>query len=124
MRERCFRELMGNQTQRRTIMANYVLVYKGGSGMAPSEAEREAIMAAWTKWFGGLGAALVDAGNPFGPSSVVASDGTVQAGAPSALTGYSILSADDLHAATVMAKGCPALADGGSVEVYETFQVM
>lgn len=105
-------------------MANYVLVYKGGGAPPSSDAEREAITGAWVKWFGDLGAALVDAGNPFGSSSVVASDGTVQAGGPSALTGYSILSADDLHAATVMAKGCPQLAAGGSVEVYETFQVM
>ena len=36
-------------------MANYVLVYKGGSGMAQTEAEQAAVMAAWGKWFGELG---------------------------------------------------------------------
>jgi hypothetical protein len=40
------------------------------------------------------------------------------------LTGYTILKADNLGDATGMAKGCPVLASGGSVEVYETFPVM
>ena len=35
-------------------MARYVMVFKGGS-MAPTEAEREAAMAAWGGWFGTLG---------------------------------------------------------------------
>ncbi len=104
-------------------MAIYVLVYKGG-GMAQSDAERQAMMAEWSKWFGSLGAALVDAGNPFSQSSGVALDGTVQASAPSGLSGYSILSADDLNAATAMAKGCPALDNGSSVEVYEVHPAM
>ena len=39
-------------------------------------------------------------------------------------TGYSILRADDLAAALELARGCPQLAAGGTVEVYETFEVM
>jgi hypothetical protein len=104
-------------------MANYVLAYKGGR-MAETDAEREAAIAAWGQWFGGLGQAVVDAGNPFGPSMSVASDGTAGEGAPSGLTGYSVLSADNLTAATEMAKGCPVLSSGGNVEVYETFPIM
>ncbi len=104
-------------------MANFVLVYKGG-GMPQTDAEREQVMAAWGQWFGGLGQALVDGGNPFGASASVASDGAVKDGASSALTGYSILKADDMPAATTMAKGCPVLSSGGSIEVYETFPVM
>lgn len=104
-------------------MANYLLAYKGG-GMAQTEADREAAMAAWGAWLGGLGEALVDAGNPFGPSKSLASDGTPSDGTGSALTGYSILSADTLDAATDLAKGCPVFAAGGSVDVYETVPVM
>jgi hypothetical protein len=37
--------------------------------------------------------------------------------------GYTIVSADSLDAAAELAKGCPILDDGGSVSVYETFQV-
>jgi hypothetical protein len=104
-------------------MANYLLAYKGG-GMAATDAEREASMAAWGNWFGTLGPAIVDAGNPFGPSASVSSGGSISDGASSGLTGYSVLSADSLAAASDLAKGCPILANGGSVEVYETFAVM
>jgi hypothetical protein len=104
-------------------MANYVLVYKGGS-MAQTDAEREAAMAAWGQWFGTLGAAIVDAGNPFGPSSSVAGNGGVSDGGASNLTGYTILTADSLSAAAELSKGCPVLANGGSLEVYETIPIM
>jgi hypothetical protein len=104
-------------------MANYVMVYKGG-GMPVSDEERDRVMAAWGAWLGGLGESMVDVGNPFGPSAEVSNGGTVSDGASSSLTGYSILSAETLNAATDLAKGCPVLARGGSVEVYETFQVM
>jgi hypothetical protein len=98
-------------------MAKYVLVYKGGN-MATTDEEREAAMAAWGAFLGGLGDSLVDAGNPFGPSASVGS------GAGAGLTGYSIVSADSLDEATEKAKGAPVLAGGGGVEVYETIEVM
>jgi len=104
-------------------MANYLFAYKGG-GMAQTDEEREAAMAAWGNWFGSLGQAVVYPGNPFGPSATVAAGGSVGDGAPSGLTGYSVLSADSLAAASKLAGGCPVLAAGGSVEVYETLAVM
>ncbi|HUB36758.1 MAG TPA: hypothetical protein VL972_08035 [Solirubrobacteraceae bacterium] len=104
-------------------MANYLLAYKGG-GMAQTDADREAAMAAWGGWFGGLGGAVVDAGNPFGPSKSVASDGTSSDGAGSSLTGYTVVSAESLDAAAALTKGCPIFAAGGSVDVYETVPVM
>ncbi len=104
-------------------MANYALAYKGGQ-MAETDEERERVMAAWGEWMGALGSSLVDVGNPFGASATVRNGGTVTDGAASALTGYSILDADSLAAATELAKGCPVLANGGSVEVYETIKVM
>lgn len=103
-------------------MGKYLLAYTGG-GMASTDEEREAAMAAWGQWFGELGGAIVDPGNPFGPSSTVSSGG-VSGGGASALTGYTVLSADSLDAAAGLAKGCPVLTHGGSVEVYETFEVM
>ena len=105
-------------------MANYVLVYKGGGGMANDEAARQKIMEAWGQWFGSLGENLVDGGNPFGPSAAISANGSVSNSASSGLTGYSIIKGESLQAATNAAKGCPVLADGGSVEVYETFPVM
>lgn len=104
-------------------MATYVLVYSGGSGMPEGEAEQQAVMAAWGGWFEKLGAAVADGGNPFGPSVSVTSDGETGAG-KSGLTGYSILTADNLADATTAARACPVLTDGGTVEVYETFDAM
>ncbi|MDQ3226488.1 MAG: hypothetical protein M3Q50_07650 [Chloroflexota bacterium] len=104
-------------------MANYVIVYSGGS-IPETEAEQQAVMTAWMGWYGRLGAAVVDGGNPFGPSASVASDGAVSQGAPSALTGYTIVTADSLDAATAHATTCPVLESGGRVDVYETFQIM
>ncbi len=104
-------------------MAKYVMVYKGGA-MAQTDAEREAVMAAWGQWFATLGQAIVEVGNPFGPSLSVSNGGTVSDGASSALTGYSVLTADSLGDAAEKAKGCPVLSNGGSVEVYETIDVM
>jgi hypothetical protein len=105
-------------------MANYVLVYKGGGGMANDEAARQKIMEAWGRWFGSLGDSLVDGGNPFGPSASIAPGGAVTNAGGAGLTGYSIIKGDSLQAATEAAKGCPVLTDGGTVEVYETFPVM
>lgn len=104
-------------------MAKYLLAYKGG-GMAQSDAEREAAMAAWGAWMGGLGAALTDPGNPFGPSKAMAADGTLSDGVSSGLTGYSILEADSFAAAAELSKGCPIFAAGGSIDVYETLPIM
>src|SRR5215469_17337622 len=78
-------------------MANYLLLYSGGR-MPESEAEQAAVMQAWTSWFGELGSALVDGGNPTtGQAKTIASDGTVSAGSELGMaSGYSILKADSL----------------------------
>ncbi|MEA2557081.1 MAG: hypothetical protein QOG88_619 [Actinomycetota bacterium] len=104
-------------------MAKYLLLYSGGR-MPESEAEQATVMQAWEAWFGQLGSAVADGGNPFTPASKsIASDGSVKDGAGSA-TGYSVLEADSLDAATAMAKGCPVLQGGASIGVYETFNAM
>jgi hypothetical protein len=104
-------------------MANYVLLYKGG-GVPATEEEQQQVLAAWNDWFEKAGQAMVDGGNPFGPSRSIATDGTATDGGASGMTGYSIVQADSLDAATELGKGCPVLASGGTVEVYETFVVM
>jgi hypothetical protein len=98
-------------------MAKYVLAYTGGN-MAATDEERQAAMAAWGAFLGGLGDALVDAGNPFGPSTTVGdANGT-------ALTGYTIITAGSLDEAAEKAKGAPVVGNGGGVAVYETLEVM
>lgn len=103
-------------------MAKYLLVYTGGD-QPTSEEEGKAVMDAWNGWFGTLGHAVVDPGNPVGASGCISADGSAGAAA-AGVTGYSIISADTLDAALGLAKGCPHLASNGAVEVYETFDVM
>lgn len=103
-------------------MANYLLAYTGG-GMAQTEPEREAAMAAWGGWFQKLGSAVVEMGAPVGASASVTASGANGA-AVSGLSGYSVISADGLDAAAALAEDCPVLASGGKVDVYETIPVM
>ncbi len=104
-------------------MANYLLVYRGGS-MPETKEEQDQVMGAWTAWFGQLGDALVDGGNPASQTKVVAKDGSVTAGGPGSPSGYSIIKADDIDSAVSLAKGCPVLHGGASVDVVETFAAM
>lgn len=104
-------------------MANYLLVYRGGS-MPETPAEQEQVMKAWTDWFGKLGDALVDGGNPASQTKVVTKDGSVSAGGPDSPSGYSIIKADGIDAAVELAKGCPVVHGGATIDVVETFAVM
>ena len=105
-------------------MANYLLAYHGGA-MPATEAERKRSMDAWGAWFGSLGAALVDGGNPTAKTKTIGKGGAVtDGGGANPVTGYSVIKADSLDAAVRLAKGCPIIKDGGSVEVAETFNAM
>ena len=52
-------------------MATYLLAYHGGS-MPETDAARAKVMEAWGAWYGQIGAALVDGGNPIGQAKTVA----------------------------------------------------
>jgi hypothetical protein len=103
-------------------MANFLLSFHGGS-MPETKEEQDQVMTAWTNWFGTLGDALVDGGNPISQSKAISPDGSVM-DATSAPTGYSIIKADSLDQAVSLAKGCPVLTSGAAVVVSETFPVM
>jgi hypothetical protein len=104
-------------------MANYLLVYHGG-GMPANPEETATVTKAWTDWFGVLGDALVDGGNPTSQVKTIAANGSVSDGGVNQSTGYSIIKAEDLDAAVALAKGCPVLLGGASIEVAEVFAVM
>lgn len=101
-------------------MAKFVFIYRGGKPGA-TQAEQDKIMQAWGKWFQNLGDALVDGGNPFGPSKSVTAAGVKDDVSGQPVGGYTIVNASDHNAAAEMAKGCPNLMGNpdGVVEVYE-----
>ena len=104
-------------------MPKYVFGYHGGQMADTPEAQQQE-MARWGAWFGTLGEAIVDGGNPFAANRTVAADGSVvDGGGPNPLSGYGIVAAESLDAAVELAKGCPILASGGSVEVAEAIDV-
>jgi len=104
-------------------MANYLLVYHGGS-MPDGDAAMAQVTAAWNGWFHQLGDAVVDGGNPASGTKVISADGSVAAGGPTSPSGYSIIKADSHDAAVELAKGCPVLGGGAMIEVVETFDAM
>jgi len=103
----------------------YLLVYYGGN-MPETPSAQARLMKQWTTWFSKLGPAIVDPGNPFsGAVSKIKPDGTTAKGAVGQrASGYSIIEAPSLEAATKMAKSCPVVRSGAQIAVYETFNVM
>jgi hypothetical protein len=113
-------------------MPKYLLAYTNdpahpeGTGqdmMQATPEQQQAMIAAWGVWYNALGDKVVDPGNPTGSSATVTASGRSD-GAASGITGYSIISADNLDQAAELAKACPIIADGGVIHIYETFDVM
>lgn len=98
-------------------MPKFVLAYHGSPKIESKEAGATH-MAEWRAWMQGLGDAVVDPGLPVGPSKTILPDGTVtNDGGPNPLSGFTILQADNIDAAIEMAKPCPHMAVGGSMEI-------
>ena len=104
-------------------MAKYLLVYRGGSMPEAPEAQAQ-VRAAWGAWFGQLGPAMVDGGNPTSKGKTISPNGNVSGDGRPTVSGYSIIGAESFDAAIALAKGCPVLQGGGSIEVCETLDVM
>lgn len=99
-------------------MTNYVFAFHGGS-MPETDEERDAIMAKWGAWMGGLGDAIVNPGAPVGLSTTVSAEGVVDNGGANPLSGYMVVEAADISSAVKIAKGCPIIENNGSVEIAE-----
>ncbi len=104
-------------------MAKYLFVYHGGAH-PETEEETAAVMDAWGSWFGSMGAAVIDGGNPVGMSTTVQSDGSVVSnGGANPASGYSLIEAKNLDDAVGKAQKCPILASGGSIELAEAIDM-
>ena len=105
-------------------MKKFVFVYYGkvkAEDMSPED--KQAVMEKWGAWFDTFKDKMVDGGNPFATGAMsVSAEGAEEIPADMwPAKGYTIINAEDMNAATEIAKGCPALEDDpeGSVRVYE-----
>jgi len=97
-------------------MANYLFLFVGGEMEMPEgEDERNKVMAAWGKWFEGMGDAVVDPGGPLGQAASVSSGD----GKAADVSGYTVVKADGIEGAKELAKNSPHLDAGGTVSVHE-----
>ena len=103
-------------------MSNYVIAYHGGKKPeTPEEGAKH--MAKWKAWVDGLGDAVVNPGTPLGKSKTVSSAGVSDDGGSNPMSGFSIVTADSMDAALEMAKKCPFLEFGGTLEVAEVMEM-
>jgi len=104
-------------------MPNYVLTFHGEMGPMPDDpAVMEAVSAEWGAWYGSIGEALVDPGAPFGETASIGPDGSDTTN-PASITGYTIVKADDLGSAAAIAKGCPVLKNGHTVQISQSIDM-
>ena len=104
-------------------MPQYVIVYLGGNQPASPEEGKQHV-SKYMEWITSLGEAAVSPMNPLKNKSTVNSDGSVTAGGTTTMSGYTIIAADSMEAALSIAKACPFLDIGGSLEVSELIEML
>jgi len=103
-------------------MAQYIIVYLGGDKPSSPE-EGKQHFAKYKEWLSSLGDLVVSPMNPFKNTSTLNSDGIVTTGSTTTMSGYTIIEAESIEEALEMAKTCPFLDIGGSLEVSELMQM-
>jgi len=107
---------------KRDNMPHYMITYLGGKQPASPE-EGKQHFAKYKAWLASLGDAAVSPANPLKGTTTIHTDGTVTAGGTTRMSGYTIVATDTMEAALEMAKACPFLEMGGSLEVSELMQM-
>jgi len=103
-------------------MPQYLITYLGGDKpSSPEEGKKH--MAEYMDWLKSLGSAAVSPANPLKGTSTVNPDGSVTAGGKTMMSGYTIIEAESMEAALSIAKKCPFLKMGGSLEVSELIKM-
>ena len=103
-------------------MPQYFITYLGGDKPSSPE-EGEQHMSKYRAWLSSLGDSAVSPANPLKDTSTVNSDGNVTTGSTTSMSGFTIIEADSMEAALLIAKACPFLDIGGSLEVSELIEM-
>lgn len=103
-------------------MPQYCIAYLGGDKpSSPEEGEKH--FSKYMDWLSSLGDSAVSPANPLKNTSTVNSDGSVTSGGQTSMSGFTIIEADSTESALSVAKSCPFLEIGGSLEVSELMQM-
>ena len=103
-------------------MPQYLIVYLGGDQpSSPEEGKRH--MSKYMDWLSSMGDSAVSPANPLKNTSTVNSDGTVATGGTTTMSGYTIIEVDTMDVALSIAKACPVLDIGGTLEVSELMEM-
>jgi hypothetical protein len=103
-------------------MPQYMITYLGGNKPSSPE-EGKQHMSKYMAWVASLGDSAVSPANPLKNTSTVNSDRTVTTGGTTSMSGFTVIKADSMDAALSIAKACPFLDIGGSLEVSELMQM-
>ncbi len=103
-------------------MPQYIMTYLGGDKPSSPE-EGKQHMSKYMAWLSSLGDSAISPANPLKNTSTVHSDGSVTAGGATSMSGFTIVEAASMEAALSVAKDCPFLDVGGSLEVSELMQM-
>ena len=103
-------------------MAKYVIVYLGGDQpSSPEEGKR--YFSKYMDWLSSLVDSVISPANPLKNTSTINPDGTTSTGGATTMSGYTVIEADSMEAALSIAKVCPFLDIGGSLEVSELVEM-
>jgi hypothetical protein len=103
-------------------MPRYVIVYLGGDQPSSPE-EGKQHFAKYMDWLHSLGDAAVSPANPLKDTITVNPDGSVADSGSSTMSGFTIIEVDSMDEALSIAKACPFLDVGGSLEVSELMRM-
>jgi len=111
-----------NFTKGETQMPQYLITYLGGNRPSSPE-EGKQHMTKYMQWLSSLGKSAVSPANPLKNTSTVNSDGSVTSGGKTSMSGFTIIEAASMESAISIAKSCPFLEVGGSLEVSELMKM-
>ena len=103
-------------------MPRFLITYVGGNKPATPE-EGKQHFAKYQEWLASLGKSAVSPANPLKNTSTVSPDRTVSTGSTTAMSGFTIIEVATMATAISIAKQCPFLDTGGSLEVSELIQM-
>jgi len=103
-------------------MPQYLITYIG-SPRPSSPEEGQQHMAKYKEWLVSLGESAVSPANPIKNTNTIHPDGSITSGGSSSMSGYTIVEAETDEAAQDIAKACPFLEIGGSLEVSELMKM-